>query len=406
MTSLCLNMIVKNESHIIEHTLENICQHFPISYWVISDTGSTDNTIEKIINFFQRKNIAGEIHQEKWRDFAYNRNQALTACKDKAEYILFFDADDWIEGTLLLPELKHDAYQFQFTDEFGTVRFMRQMIIKNHQHYFWKGVLHERLLVDAEMNEVEVRGDYLVISGRKGNRNLDPQKARKDAMVLEQAFQDATELMDQARYAFYCAQSYAVYATQNDPQYLDKAIEWYCKRIALTLPWLNVDDEKYVSYENLGTVYEKKLDFQRAKQTWKQGIELDPLRAECLYHLIYRLHIEGELLEAYTLAKQAVQLKMPKGNRVFLNQSIYEYWCLHQLCILSWKLDRLDESYQTFKILIQRLPAEYVVNLQPIIQTYVPLIFNDRYSDVIQLQSDFEQLGFDHYFKSLVRVKI
>ncbi|GHM26132.1 hypothetical protein EBZU44_46760 [Enterobacter cloacae] len=42
--TLCLNMIVKDESHIIEQTLENICQHFKLDYWVISDTGSSDRT--------------------------------------------------------------------------------------------------------------------------------------------------------------------------------------------------------------------------------------------------------------------------------------------------------------------------------------------------------------------------
>ena len=53
--SLCLNMIVKNESHIIEQTLENICCYFPLTYWVISDTGSSDDTIAIIENFFENK---------------------------------------------------------------------------------------------------------------------------------------------------------------------------------------------------------------------------------------------------------------------------------------------------------------------------------------------------------------
>ena len=53
--SICLNMIVKNESHVIEKTLENIIDNIPITYYIISDTGSTDNTIEIIKNFFNKK---------------------------------------------------------------------------------------------------------------------------------------------------------------------------------------------------------------------------------------------------------------------------------------------------------------------------------------------------------------
>ena len=61
MNTICLNMIVKNESHIIEKTLENLCQYIDFSYWVISDTGSTDNTVEIIENFFDQKEIPGEV---------------------------------------------------------------------------------------------------------------------------------------------------------------------------------------------------------------------------------------------------------------------------------------------------------------------------------------------------------
>ena len=53
--SICLCMIVKDESHIIENTLINICQHIKLDYWIISDTGSTDDTPSIIQNFFNQK---------------------------------------------------------------------------------------------------------------------------------------------------------------------------------------------------------------------------------------------------------------------------------------------------------------------------------------------------------------
>ncbi len=59
--TICLNMIVKNESHIIETTLVNILENVKIDYWVISDTGSTDNTVDIITSFFEK-----EIYQEKY----------------------------------------------------------------------------------------------------------------------------------------------------------------------------------------------------------------------------------------------------------------------------------------------------------------------------------------------------
>ena len=52
LKTICLNMIVKDESPIIEKTLENILSKIDIDYWVISDTGSSDNTREIITDFF------------------------------------------------------------------------------------------------------------------------------------------------------------------------------------------------------------------------------------------------------------------------------------------------------------------------------------------------------------------
>ena len=55
MTKICLNMIVKNESHVIESTLINLFKYIQFDTFIICDTGSTDNTIEIIYKFFEKK---------------------------------------------------------------------------------------------------------------------------------------------------------------------------------------------------------------------------------------------------------------------------------------------------------------------------------------------------------------
>ena len=51
--TICLNMIVKNEAHIIRETFDNILKYIPLSYWVISDTGSTDGTQQIIKDYLK-----------------------------------------------------------------------------------------------------------------------------------------------------------------------------------------------------------------------------------------------------------------------------------------------------------------------------------------------------------------
>ena len=101
--SICLNMIFKNEAHIIEKTLENLCSYIKFSYWVICDTGSTDNTKEIITTFFKNKNIKGKLCDTPWKDFGYNRTIALQNGFNTSDYLLIFDADDSINGEYKMP---------------------------------------------------------------------------------------------------------------------------------------------------------------------------------------------------------------------------------------------------------------------------------------------------------------
>src|SRR3972149_12094275 len=90
MVTICLTMIVKNESKIITRCLDSVINY--IDYWVICDTGSSDNTIEIIIDYFKDR-IKGELYAIPWQDFGYNRSQAVKLSRGKADYLLLMDAD-------------------------------------------------------------------------------------------------------------------------------------------------------------------------------------------------------------------------------------------------------------------------------------------------------------------------
>ena len=63
---ICLNMIVKNESAIIIRLLESVTPL--IDSYCICDTGSTDNTIELIEQYFKDKKINGVIFHETFKE--------------------------------------------------------------------------------------------------------------------------------------------------------------------------------------------------------------------------------------------------------------------------------------------------------------------------------------------------
>ena len=152
VNTICLNMIVKDEAHVIEKTLENLCSYIKFSYWVISDTGSTDNTKKLITNFFDKRNIPGELVEHKWKDFSHNRNMALQCAFNKTDYVLIFDADDKINGKLNLPkELKNEGYNLKFGNE--TCVYERTLLVNNRIKWEYVGVLHE-VIICKETNYI------------------------------------------------------------------------------------------------------------------------------------------------------------------------------------------------------------------------------------------------------------
>ena len=69
-TTLCLNMIVKNESKIILRLFDSVLPL--IDSYCICDTGSTDDTVNIIKNYFHEKNIPGKVVFEPFKNFCHN----------------------------------------------------------------------------------------------------------------------------------------------------------------------------------------------------------------------------------------------------------------------------------------------------------------------------------------------
>lgn len=222
MQTICLNMIVKNEAHIIVKTLENLTKYISFSLYVICDTGSTDNTQTLIKEFFDSKGIPGEIHQCEWKDFGHNRTEALEKAYNKSDYLLIFDADDFIDGDFKLPEqLTYDAYKLHMS--VSKVIFNRTLLINNRKQFKFLGVLHECLDYPNHYTTSCITGNYKVQFNTLGDRSKNSNKYNDDANILVQAYEEEKDNKLKSRYAFYCAQSF------RDAGDIGTSITWYKK---------------------------------------------------------------------------------------------------------------------------------------------------------------------------------
>ncbi len=217
---ICLNMIVKNESRVIQRCLSSV--KGIIDYWVIVDTGSTDGT-QKIIQEFM-KDIPGKLYERPWVNFGHNREEALQLAKNKGDYILFIDADEVLMGVDKIDKkaLKGDGYlvAIQIPGP-GDASIQRPLLISNRLDWHWKGVLHERLSATEASCLDFLRQAAISARSSDGARSQDPQKYLKDAKTLETALEKEPS---NEQYVYYLAQSY-----YNAGRY-DLALKYYQQR--------------------------------------------------------------------------------------------------------------------------------------------------------------------------------
>ena len=379
-SSICLNMIVKDEAHIIEKTLNNILNYIPLTYWVICDTGSSDDTINVIERFFKDKKIKGEMHICEWKGFGRSRSEALDKAYNKSDYIFIFDADDTIHGDFKLPvPLNMDSYAFQFGQGFS---YVRPLLITNRKEWKYMGVLHEYLTAKGESENrsaMNIPGDYFIESGRTGGRNMDKDKYSKDAAVFEREI--ATE-PDQGlcdRYAFYLAQSY------RDANNVDKSLEWYLNVLTRN----NWAQEKYFSALMIGQIYNNhKQDFEKSMYYLSKSTEYDDTRFEGLIFLMEiclakDMHHMVDMLYSQ-IQKNYHNLKL--DNKLFVYKYLYDEGVMDFINVIScYYTKNFESGYKSIKKIaeVQKMKSDKMNTTLNNMIFYVDAMKNDESAEAV-----------------------
>jgi len=339
--TICLNMIVKNESKIITRLLDNVYKL--IDSYCICDTGSTDNTIELIESYFKSKSIPGIILQEPFVDFEYNRNFALKSCFNltNIDYILLLDADMTLTiKNISIADFKkslvHDAYYVFQGDQNFYYKNIR--LIKNNNNFKYIGVTHEVLSHPSE-KITDVFDINNVFINNIGDGGAKTDKYTRDIRLLKKGLEDDPTNI---RYLFYLANSY------KDINDYDNAIETYKKRIELN-GWF---EEVWVSYFSIGLCYMKKNDAVNAIYYWMEAYNYFPLRIENLYQIIKYYRESGKYNAAYSFYLMAENIKSKLNNLdyLFLHKDVYDYKLDYELSIVGYYCS-VDKNHLRNKIM-------------------------------------------------------
>lgn len=325
-TTLCLNMIVKNESKIITRLLKSVLPI--IDCYCICDTGSTDNTVEVIQDFFKLHEKPGKIVYEPFVNFAHNRNVALESCIGLTDYVLFLDADMVLEIT------KFDKKSLCLADSFNLFQgddsfyYENMRIVKNNGLFSYIGVTHEYINCPPNHTKLVIRKEDMFIRDI-GDGGAKSDKSERDIRLLKEGIEKDPR---NDRYHFYLANSYYDLGKYND------AIEIYKKRIEIG-GW---EQEVWYSHYRIGICYKNLGNIESAIHYWLQAYNCYPYRIENIYEIVnhYRncsQHKSAKLF--YDIGKDILtsmkENNVDKNGFLFLHNDIYMYKFEYEYTIIS-----------------------------------------------------------------------
>lgn len=222
--TICLCMIVKNESKIIERCLESAKPI--IDYLSIVDTGSEDDTVDIIENWCTNNQIEGKVHHETFKNFAHNRTDSAVKAKQtfpEADYLLLLDADMILK---VLPGFdKRLLFEgsYQISQKTNSLFYWNTRMINTKYNWACLGVTHEFWRAEDCWDSAKI--NTLAIDDRNDG-GCKSDKFERDKRLLLAGIEDPDEPDDiKMRYKFYLGQ------TLKDLGEYTESIRWYDERI-------------------------------------------------------------------------------------------------------------------------------------------------------------------------------
>ena len=355
MASVCLTIIVKNESQVIERMLNSVAPL--LDAWVVVDTGSTDGTQEIVKAFFDKTGLPGRLVEHKWKNFGDARNRAI----DEAEALVnelglqnpvgfWIDADEQ-----LVPDKGFDANIFKrklanfdaanVIVKYGSQVYHRMEFYRLGIGWRFEGPIHEVLINDRQdLRAATIEGFHVLVKpdGNSWTSQTIKEKYAGHAEILEDYVENDPK--KDPRWVFYLAQSY------RDCENNKKSIECYEKRAGMPGGYW---EEVYYSRLMVASLKAKENEpISDILDAYRKCGMTNPYRAEHLIPIILYYQSIKDYDTAYIYSSHAMKFagKSPSPKSVlFVDLPLY-LWKIYDLHTIScWYSNRKDESAQTYK---------------------------------------------------------
>lgn len=390
---ICIIGIMKNESKNVDRLLDSLLP-LPPDMISIVDTGSTDDTPEKILTWGKTHSIPTIVHHEPFKDFAYNRTHSFRAAKEafpEADYFLLTDADfvwevNKFDKTLLIDH-KYLIEQYNKALSYWNIRMLSSKVnfeCVGCTHEYWCETKNQ----GSYMGEVRTSKISTLKINDLEDGGCKTDKFERDERLLRGGLEDpSTPTNLKSRYKFYLAQ------TLKDTGRYEESIEWYNKRIQdrgwaeevyyakfqigfnhEQLGWKQKQAIVYIGKasktaeeishiakwnpDNLSPaelMQESTRHFTEAGVNYLAAYNYRKTRAEALYYSTRMYRMLGMNDMALNIAVMGNKIKYPEEDSLFIERACYDYLFDFEISIVAFYLPtKKDIGRQAISRLMSR----------------------------------------------------
>lgn len=316
---LILLLMVKNESRILERSLQSALPH--VDAVAVLDTGSTDDTqaiaervlaatgkpyrvaVEPFVNFGKSRTRSFEVAVDLCTDLSWDPSRVFALAMDADMLLVPSPA---FRSTITAMEAIDPKNGYSLIQANGHIKYHNMRLMKCA--YPWKciGATHEYWSGDPT-GKIPYEVVYL------DDRNDGGCKADKFERDVRLLSAEIAENPRNDRAHYYLGQSL------KDLGRFDEAIEMFLKRIELG-GWY---EEVWYAHYMIGKCYGHKGDEHEMEKWMNRAFDRHPRRAEPLYHLCRHFREVSQHYKAYHYYLKGRGIPYPKDDALFIEDAVY-----------------------------------------------------------------------------------
>jgi glycosyltransferase involved in cell wall biosynthesis len=354
---VALHMIVRNESKTLRHNLPRLVDIY--DYFIFVDTGSTDDTISYILEFFQDlpENKHGIVVQRKWiHEFDQSRNESLRLCRGRTRFAMTLDADDVLQFPSaenirqLLAQCPADFYRISMKEHRGGLFYNRCAAVSATKPFLFRYKLHECVgptFKNARLGICPREIMYIERGILHGCRSKDRNTLSNDIRILKRCYQTESE-EDRTRYCFYLAQTYF------DIQNWTKAHKYYLLRSTMG----SYLEEVYVSLWKAAVCLQHLRKPQyTVVRLLNQAVDIHSQRIETLWKIAEIYRKDRKFQQGYEWGRKGLE-KPWKNSFEFGIRDVYRFRLVDEVSVCASYIGEVSQGKLLMMGVLRALPLE------------------------------------------------